>query len=200
MVNMPAAQEAVDLAGEMSSLSVGLHFTLTEENGTPSVALADSTVCQLRLAEQMNRFQSLTGQPPTHLDSHHNIHRHPRVLPLVLEIASQYGLPLREHSPVRYFPDFYGQWDGETHLEQISIGNLKAMLASALHDEFTELSCHPGYTDSKWLSAYSLEREAELRTLCDPSLPEYLKGLGIALVNFRDFVTRPVPVEMSDRD
>jgi len=46
------------------------------------------------------------GRPPTHLDSHHNVHREPQPLPCFVELAAEHGLPLREHSPVRYFSTF----------------------------------------------------------------------------------------------
>jgi predicted glycoside hydrolase/deacetylase ChbG (UPF0249 family) len=191
MVNMPAAREAVDMAADSPTLSIGLHVMLTEETGAPIVELCDTENCRAELARQVDRFQSLAGQLPTHLDSHHNIHRDPRVLPLFAAIAADYGLPLREHSPFRYFPNFYGQWDGETHLEQISVENLKAMLSNTLVSQFTELSCHPGYIDLDFESVYSIEREAELRTLCDPSLPGHLKGIGVVLGSFRDFAAQP---------
>ena len=70
------------------------------------------------------------------------------------------GLPLREYSPVRYRSSFYGQWDGETHPEQISLENLLQMLQCELPDGFAELSCHPGWIDS---SFQSLSRRARDR-------------------------------------
>jgi predicted glycoside hydrolase/deacetylase ChbG (UPF0249 family) len=95
-------------------------------------------------------------------------------------------LPLREHSPVRYFSKFYGQWDGETHLEQIGVANLQRMLRMEIHDGFTELSCHPGYPDPAFRSAYCREREVELRTLCDADVGDALGELGIRLIGYRD--------------
>ncbi len=97
------------------------------------------------------------GRPPTHLDSHHNVHRDPRLLPHFLDVARQYGVPLREHSPARYLSKFYGQWGGQTHLEQISVDNLLHILKTDIQEGITELSCHPGYVDPDFSSAYSTE-------------------------------------------
>jgi predicted glycoside hydrolase/deacetylase ChbG (UPF0249 family) len=114
------------------------------------------------------------------------VHRDPRLKPLFIEFARRHGLPLREHSPVRYFSNFYGQWNGESHPEQISLENLLRMLESEMRDGFTELSCHPGEIDPDFQSSYHAEREVELRTLADPRFLAFLKERRIRLVTFRD--------------
>ena len=185
MVNMPAAAEAAALARQHPQLSVGIHFNLTNEED-PVVDLGDVVACREELGRQIERFVALVGSFPTHLDAHHNIHRQGHLEPAFLDIASRYGLPLREHSPVRYFSSFYGQWDGETHLEQISAEMLLRMLETEVGEGFTELSCHPGYLDPDFASCYAIEREVEVRTLCDPAVRERLEALGIQLISYRD--------------
>src|SRR2546426_1668267 len=114
------------------------------------------------------------------------LHRDPRLLPHFLDVARQHGLPLREHSPVRYFSKFYGQWGGQTHLEQISVESLARMLETEIEDGITELSCHPGYLDENYVTGYSTEREAELRTLCDPVLRGVIAAQSIRLMSYCD--------------
>jgi len=189
IINMPGSEEAAFLAHELPDLSIGLHVNFTNEGGEPVVDLADSDRCGAELRHQFRLFQELMGYLPTHLDSHHNVHRDPRLLPLFLDLARRHGLPLREHSPVRYFSEFYGQWDGVTHPEQISVESLARMLKTEVQEGFTELSCHPGYIDSDFRSIYSFEREAELRTLCDPCVREVLAEQQIQLISFRDLGT-----------
>lgn len=186
MVDLSCSEDAVLLSRDLKDLSVGLHVTLTNEGGEPLVNFAAFDDCRAELHRQFRRFQELTGRLPTHLDAHHNVHRDPRLLPHFLDLAQLYGLPLREHSPVRYFSSFYGQWDGVTHLEQISVESLSRMLETEIGEGFTELSCHPGYVDPDFQSIYSIEREAELRTLCDPLIRKKLDELRIQLVGFRD--------------
>jgi predicted glycoside hydrolase/deacetylase ChbG (UPF0249 family) len=91
---------------------------------------------------------------------------------------------------VRYFSKFYGQWSsGETHLEWIGPDNLLHMLQAELRDGCTELGCHPGYVDPDFESIYNLEREAELQTLCDQTVRQWLAHSRVALVNFQDAVS-----------
>jgi predicted glycoside hydrolase/deacetylase ChbG (UPF0249 family) len=184
LVNTAWSKEAAEMSRAVSDLSVGLHVDLGREFNELS---ADSPG-RLRqsLREQFSRFQELTGRPPTHLDSHHNVHRDPKALPEFLDCAGRYGLPLREHSPVRYFSKFYGQWGGKTHLEQISVESLARMLETEIEDGITELSCHPGYVEASYVTGYGVEREAELRTLCDPVIVEALAARSIQLVSYHD--------------
>jgi chitin disaccharide deacetylase len=173
-------RQAARLAAALPKLGVGLHADVRE-------ALAGSSPSSRGVGEslrqQFRRFEELVGHPPSHIDSHYNVHRDPRALPHFLELAREHDLPLRDHSPVRYISKFYGQWDGETHLEQISVENLERMVRSEIVDGITELSCHPGYIDQSHVTSYRGEREAELRTLCDPRIRRTLAGLRITLIN-----------------
>jgi len=180
MVNTPFSAEAAKLGGEARHLSVGLHAELpTETNGSPERARDE-------LQKQFARFVELMGRAPTHLDSHHNTHRDPQLLPHFVEMAAEHGLPLREHSPVRYFSTFYGQWDGASHPEHISAASLARMLETEFGEGVTELSCHPGFADPDFSSGYALEREVELQTLCDPAIRRALAAHSIQLVSYHD--------------
>ncbi len=183
LVNTPWSEEASGLSHGAPDLSVGLHADLRNEL---KEFAADSGRLLEALRRQFARFQELMDRPPTHLDSHHNVHRDPRALPCFLEFAHQHGLPLREHSPVRYFSKFYGQWGGKTHLEQINVEKLTQMLGSEIGEGFTELSCHPGYMHPDYSTGYSNEREVELRTLCDPRIRQALQQQAIRLVSYHD--------------
>ena len=180
IVNTPFGEEAAKLANEARHLSVGLHVDLPKA--------PDATTEHLReeLQRQFARFVELMGRPPSHLDSHHNVHRDPASLPHFVELAAEHGLPLREHSPVRYFASFYGKWNGESHPEQVSVENLARMLESEIGEGFTELSCHPGYVDADHAGSYSVEREVELGTLCDPAIRRALATHSIQLVCYHD--------------
>jgi predicted glycoside hydrolase/deacetylase ChbG (UPF0249 family) len=186
IVNLPASRHGARLARGLQGLSVGLHANLTDASGCALVDLETGEGCGAVLDEQLRAFRVLMAGPPTHLDSHHNLHRDPRLLPYFLEVADRCGLPLREHSPVRYLSGFYGQWGGKTHPEQISLQGLTSLLEAEVSTRVTELSCHPGYPDPLLRSSYRVEREIELRTLCDPALLAFLATRGIRLVDFRE--------------
>jgi predicted glycoside hydrolase/deacetylase ChbG (UPF0249 family) len=181
LVGRQWSEEAAALGREALELSIGLHVELRDDRSSLAVLPP-----QLReeLRTQLERFQELTGRLPTHIDSHHNVHRRPEALPEFIDFAKRCGRPLREHSPVRYFSKFYGQWGGQTHLEQISVESLARMLETEIGEGITELSCHPGYAEPDYPGSYSGEREAELRTLCDPVIREVLAARSIQLTSY----------------
>ena len=184
MVEMPASREGADLAQDLPALSVGLHVDLSDAGGQQLAGREAAQRCGAVLQRQLDRFQELVGRLPTHLDSHHNVHRDPLLLPLFQELAQRHRLPLREHSPVRHVGSFYGQWNGQTHLEQISVDSLVGLVETEVGEGVTEIGCHPGYADPPLRSSYRREREAELGTLCDPAVREVLSTRQIRLVGF----------------
>ncbi len=177
MVNRPASVQAADVGRTCPALSIGLHLELD------AGAARDVPT---ELDRQLARFTELVGAPPTHLDSHHDVHKNPRVLADVQALARRVGVPLRGYSHVRHLSKFYGQWGGETHFEQISGEGLLRLLDAELGPGVTELTCHAGYVDEGLTSSYTVEREAELHTLCDPRVRQALAERDIRLVGFRD--------------
>jgi chitin disaccharide deacetylase len=177
MVDTPWSEDAAALAASVPDLSIGVHLDLDR------VTAADIAG---ELARQTDRFERLMGAPPTHLDSHHDRHSDPELLPEALRFARARGLPLRGHSAVHTCSKFYGQWGGATHFEQIGVPGLERVLAAGTRDGVTELSCHPGYPDAALHSSYLVEREIELRTLCDPAARQVLAALELQLISFRD--------------
>lgn len=186
MVRMPGSEEAVHVARECPGLSVGLHVSFSDERRQPFVDLSDPDSCRASLEAQLTRFAELMSRPPTHLDSHHHVHMQPLLRPAFQEAADRYGIPLRDCSGVRYSSHFYGQWAGEQHPEQVSVPGLTRILEADLGEGVTELGCHPGYPDPTLASSYTVERELELRTLCDGRVRRFVDENAITLVSFAD--------------
>jgi hopanoid biosynthesis associated protein HpnK len=120
MVTGDAAAHAVDLARAHPSLAVGLHLVLAQ--GRPAApphdipalvrddgAFRDTPIrngllyawasiraagrAQLvREVEAQLRTFARTGLPLAHVDGHLNMHLHPMVLPILLELAPRYGI------------------------------------------------------------------------------------------------------------
>lgn len=168
MVDEPAAAGAVELAPP--SLSVGLHAVL-DRGG-----LIEPDRCEPELERQLARFVELTGPQPTHVDSHHHVHREPSLQPAVAAFADRHGLPLRDRAAV-HCGLFYGG-------ASIEVESLLEILAG-LDDGDTELGCHPGYADGLD-SRYTAEREIELRTLTDPRIHARLDELEIPLIGWSE--------------
>jgi len=177
MVDRPACEEAAAFGRECRTLSVGIHLELDPN---------DAERVPAELERQFARFLALVGTAPTHADSHHDVHYDPRVLPHVLAWCGPIGVPLRGQSRARHFSKFYGQWGGETHLEQIGVDSLLRMFDSEVRDGVTELNCHPGYVEPGFPSSYATEREEELRTLCDDRVHQAIHEKEICLIGFRD--------------
>jgi predicted glycoside hydrolase/deacetylase ChbG (UPF0249 family) len=181
LVDAPWSDDAAALVAALPSLSVGLHLDLDHAGPVDLPRVME---------RQLDRFQELLGTAPTHVDTHHDAHRAPRVRTQVRRFAEHHGLPLRGHSMARACSKYYGQWGGETHPEQIDVAGLERLLIAEVAQGVTELSCHPGYPDPELHSSYVEERELEVRTLCDTSVPGLLEALDIHLIGFRDLVGR----------
>jgi predicted glycoside hydrolase/deacetylase ChbG (UPF0249 family) len=175
MVRFPAAAEAAAYARAHPDLSVGLHIDLLED--------------QDRIAEtaskQLDTFRELVGTDPTHVDSHHHLHRREPARSILVELAQELLAPLRGFDPrVPYAGEFYGQGAaGEPMPEAISVGALVALLRD-LQPGVTELGCHPAET-ADFPSTYSAERPRELETLCDLRVRAAIEDEGIELISFR---------------
>src|SRR6266516_1858678 len=50
----------------------------------------------------------------------------------------------------------------------------------------TKLSCRPGYAEPDYPGSYCVERETELRTLCDPVIRDVLAAHSIQLISYHD--------------
>jgi predicted glycoside hydrolase/deacetylase ChbG (UPF0249 family) len=197
MVRMPAADEAADYGRRNPEFSVGLHVDLGEwayRDGewvkSYEVVPADNReVVAVEVACQLQRFRELTGQAPTHLDSHQHVHRDEPTRSVLAEVASSLGVPLRHFSPVvAYCGGFYGQTATGVPLpDAISVVGLCATVA-ALPAGITELACHPG-TGTDFVSDYAAERATELKTSCDPRVKRALWDSGIELISFHDVST-----------
>lgn len=185
MVTMPGAAHAVELAGERPGLSLGIHVDLTGEGTPPNADLDDPPRCAEEIRRQLELFAEMVGRPPSHIDAHHNVFRLPHLEPFFLEVADELGTPLREHSIVRYFSNFYGQWDdGLSHPEWIGPTNLIRMLDEEVGPGVTELACHPGYVDPSLRSNYHADREIELNSLCDPEVVEHVASSDLLLISY----------------
>jgi predicted glycoside hydrolase/deacetylase ChbG (UPF0249 family) len=214
MVNLPGLARSRDLAREAPGLGLGLHANLTfgapvlATNAVPS--LVDASGCFVRdrervgdvgvaseihdeVAAQAKRFEEVFARRPTHLDTHYHMHRLPRVLGAVLEVACDLRIPVRAVTPEMSLairrrglpavdrmvgdvgPDAY--WTAESLLRFIE----------NVEDGITELMCHPGYADEALsVSSYRAQREGELRGLCDPRPRAALADAGVELISYRE--------------
>ncbi len=182
MVDTPFAEAA--LAAAPATLGVGLHAVLD-----PRARLDDA---EAALRRQLARFAALRGRPPTHLDSHKHAHAAPAVLEAVARVAAEGGLPVRavdgamraalRARGVRTADAFLGD---AARRPAWTLAALREALAG-VGEGVTELMAHPGHRPSHARTSFGVEREVELRALCDPSVREALSGARIRLCNYDD--------------
>ncbi len=211
MVNMPAAEEAVKLAKQLPKLGVGLHLNFTQGPPLADPATITSLLdekgefllpnshvverweeehLQKELWAQVDRFLAF-GLRPSHLDSHHHVHGHPKVHKLVLEAAHTLGLPVRPLKPELLdaagipHPDrFIGSTYFGPDRKELLLHHLQQ-----LQPGITELMFHPGHAEEHlrprlhWVD----ERKIELALLLDPEVIRSIRKLEIALVNYQVF-------------
>lgn len=191
MVGWPASEEAAAYARANTGLSLGLHLDIGEwayrEDGWVQLYGVEGDL-QAEVARQLARFRELAGRDPTHLDSHQHVHREEPLRPIMLGLARELQVPLREFSErVRYCGDFFGQAaKGRPYPEGITVDRLLGIVAS-LRSGVTELGCHPGLAGDLE-SGYRDERPREVEALCDARVPI---TLGSEHVELRSFASLP---------
>jgi predicted glycoside hydrolase/deacetylase ChbG (UPF0249 family) len=201
--------ELVSLQGR-----VGCHLQLTD--GTPCSApdeipslvndqgkfprgnkCADNVSLREILREwhaQMSKILE-TRVRPTHIDTHHHVHRLPVVLDAYAEVALYYGLPARTHD-IRFTRELrrrgvrcaelcVSTWCSEGQSIENLLAGALAATAKISDETVFELVCHPGYVDSNLASRskYVHEREKELALLLSGNLEARLKAVGIQLIS-----------------
>jgi predicted glycoside hydrolase/deacetylase ChbG (UPF0249 family) len=196
MVRQPAAEAAAQYARAHPALGVGLHLDLWESvhEGDDWRRLyqhcADDPVAiAAELRAQLARFIALVGRPPDHLNSHQHVHRREPVASVVRALAAESGLPLRDDVRVGYVGSFYGQDDrGRPWPQCITVDHLLTLI-DALPEGWTEFGCHPGIVgadESLGGTMYRVERNDEVRALCDPRVRERLARGDVQLARWSD--------------
>jgi len=198
MVRWPAALDAAKYARIHPELSVGLHLDLGEwiyrdDEWQPlyKVIQRDGVLeVSHEINDQLEKFRSLMGRKPTHIDSHQHVHLREPVKSVVIEIANDLGVPLRScNSEVGYVGEFYGQTaEGVSLPEVISVDGLINILRE-LPEGISELGCHPGFADGLD-TIYRSEREQEIKVLCDAQIKETIAAAGIELCSFANLQVR----------
>jgi predicted glycoside hydrolase/deacetylase ChbG (UPF0249 family) len=199
MVRWRAARDAVVYARGAPELGLGLHVDLAEWVYAAGewravyevVDLCDAVAVRAEVWRQVERFDTLYGAYPSHLDSHQHVHRSEPVRSTVLEVAAELGVVVRgEDRGVAYCGDFHGQSGRAERIHEAITREALVGIVSSLDPGTTELACHPGLGDESG-SVYSDERDVEVAVLCDPAVRIAIEARDISLVSFRGVTADP---------
>lgn len=211
MMNMPYANEGIEMLKAMDFKSAGVHLTLTCGEPTVPVEKIPSLVDdenrfyrrraqlfpQFRLEEVYMELRNQielfieTGLKPSHLDSHHHIHMYEGVREVVAKLAKEYNLPLRyaneetkkylEVKNILTTDDFSMDFYGE----KVSINTIKEVLKN-FNIGIIEFMVHPAIIDEELenMSSYSNKRAKELEILTNEELKRWFIKNHIRLVGF----------------
>ncbi|HMM20333.1 MAG TPA: carbohydrate deacetylase [Selenomonadales bacterium] len=215
LINAEFAEPGIALLKARGIHAAGLHLTLT--SGKPVVPagevpslvgpdgrfrrraaemlpVAKRDEAERELRAQVARFLD-SGLTLNHLDSHHHIHGYPELLDLVVALARELGVPLRQTAPAvkariaaagvaapdHFSLRFYGPDVSGDLLKEI-IGNCR--------EGVLEIMCHPAAPDAilPEVSSYCACRRKELDILTDPAVKAFIRERDIQLVSFAELV------------
>ena len=198
LTNSAYSENAAELSRQYPGLGIGVHLTLTldkpltenktlhDENGmfwtgrtTIWTKDPDYNEIYQEWKAQIERFISIFGRKPTHLDSHHSVHdATEQALKVATDLAKEYGLCLRRYND-RF--EFCGKLYGPTFTKE----NLIAVLEENKGKDL-EIMCHPGWCDLELYrkSSYAAGRVQELDVLCSEQVKQYVAENGIELCHY----------------
>ncbi len=147
------------------------------------------------LIEWEAQFEFLRGLgiEPTHVDTHHHVHKFPNVFDSFCTMARRFNVPARAITfsmrdalnraqvpcPDRVSLGFYGDALSLQTLLTLTTDAAQSLPESAV----VEIMCHPGFycDELASLSKYTHQRERELEILCSPILSQELETRGTEL-------------------
>jgi predicted glycoside hydrolase/deacetylase ChbG (UPF0249 family) len=209
-VLVTADPDRVQLAQALAEgLGLGLHVNLT--HGRPltrgrslvdaaggfvrdprrAASQAEAGDVRAEVEAQIERFETLVGGQPTHLDTHHHVGLYPPVREVVLEVARRRGLPVRSQdveartrarsAGLRTTDHFFGESGPDAYWSPArTLAHLRALPAGV-----SEFMCHPGWFDADLAySRYGRQRDVEMVGLGAPAARAAAAALGVRLTHF----------------
>jgi predicted glycoside hydrolase/deacetylase ChbG (UPF0249 family) len=192
---------------------LGIHFQLTGGHAPclppdeiPSLVTAGGVFAKKRMdigqaaPDEIRRewraqldFFRACGATPSHMDTHHHVHKRPDVFPVYLEFARELRIPARATSAAMaaelraagaicadaFITDFFGE---DLSVERF-LDLVDAAFAPLPDTAVAELMCHPGRNDPELaaISTYNQARQREIAVLTSPKARQGLADRGVAV-------------------
>lgn len=169
MVDSIASAEASDLV-QYKNLSIGLHLVLK-----------DTDNITVELDRQIDKFISIVGRKPDHIDTRKMKPSDNRdVKKILMDYSNKHRIPVRSLAFAKFIESFFGlniNGSGVLNADNVSVASLERAIDEAT-DEYNEIMCHAGYSDDylRNHSSYNDIRESELKTLTSQEIKKYLES------------------------
>lgn len=134
---------------------------------------------------QIEKFISITGKIPSHIDSHHHAHiLNKSAVMAVRKLAEEYNIPVRDMNindlNAGMYPNFYDQ--------NVSLETLEDTLKMAINTEYDliDVMCHPAYKDAEIakISSYNDMREKEFKLLASDEFKQIVEKYQVKLGSY----------------
>jgi len=195
MMNMPETDHAIELAKCYTGLGVGVHLVLTcgkplsDPYDVPTLVRRDGSFYKkphevltetLSLDEVEKEWRKQVhlfyekGLTPTHLDSHHHVHKHPLLHPVIEKVGNEFGLPVRVYPQQGKTKPFSDVFRGDFYGKDVSVSLLEKIVREGKDGETIEIMTHPAYIDTALLegTSYCMERAKETDVLLSWDVPK----------------------------
>jgi len=137
---------------------------------------------------------------PTHLDSHHGVHRIREIFPIYMQLAMEYGLPMRgandgeikDQIVTNRLPATVAivrNWTGRNLCSDKLLEYLKEVEVNNIDENIVEIVAHPGYSDAylESVSSLSKARGNDYDVLLHLSKTKSWDMLGYRLTSYKDY-------------
>lgn len=206
LVNSPYFERDIKQAIELPTLGVGIHLTIDlfkAEIYHPSLCDEDNNFYQAKTHDitreldsaviynewkaQIEKFIKLAGVKPTHIDSHHHVHKINYDAHLAVnKLGAEYNIPVRDHQTANYKSicntEFYNQG--------VSLENLCTQIDNLLATDYNYLDVmsHPAIVDQELqvISSYNTMREQEHKVLGSDGFKQYITNNKIVISNYAE--------------
>ena len=169
MMNMPFAKFALDQA----------------KNYPDHQPHADPEELYTEWKAQIEKFIEIAGKKPTHIDSHHHVHLLPQHQEVVIKLAREYDLPIRQRDQIIDNYE-YVRCNDQMYDDLITYDFMSNSMK--VDEETLEYMCHPAYVDQRLydMTSYCLPRMKELALLRSEEMKNFIKDNNIQLINYSD--------------
>lgn len=218
LINLEIDSQYIERAKKNNRLGIGLHLNIifgpsvlsvkkvsTLVNAQGEFLHHDFDIQKINLSEveqefraQIQKFESVFSQPPTHLDTHYHLHGHERIFDIVYKLANERHIFIRPreitapedqgHAVIQEgfgVPCVYGCLEPGWHWTE------KKLLHFLKNPKILpcEIICHPGHVDEalKRVSRLADTREKEVEAFTSVAVQECLEKEKIGLSHYGFF-------------